>query len=73
MGRLCLQGVQVMYYRKTNSADTLQEAFNVNAIIDLINQKFIENLNDIERREVVGEILNDIKLLQSRPASRQAH
>ena len=61
-----------MYYRKTNP-DTLHEAFNVNAIIDLINQKFVENLNDKERREVVGEILNDIKLLQSKPASRQAH
>ena len=72
MGRLCLQGVQVMYYRKTNP-DTLHEAFNVNAIIDLINQKFVENLNDKERREVVGEILNDIKLLQSKPASRHAH
>ncbi len=72
MGRLCLQGVQVMYYYKTNS-DTLHEAFSVNVIIDLINQKFIENLNDKERREVVGEILNDIKLLLSKSASRQAH
>lgn len=72
MGRAYLQGVQVMYYYKTNS-DTLHEAFNVNVIIDLINQKFIENLNDKERREVVGEILNDIKLLLSKSASRQAH
>ena len=72
MGRLCLQGVQVMYYYKTNP-DTIQQAFNVNAIIDLINQKFIENLNDKERREVVGEILNDIKLLLSKSASGQAH
>ena len=61
-----------MYHYKTNS-DTLHEAFNVNAIIDLINQKFIENLNDKERREVVGEILNDIKLLLSKSASGQAH
>ena len=61
-----------MYYYKTNS-DTLHEAFSVNVIIDLINQKFIENLNDKERREVVGEILNDIKLLLSKSASRQAH
>jgi cytoplasmic iron level regulating protein YaaA (DUF328/UPF0246 family) len=73
MGWLCLQGVQVMHYYKTNSSDTLQEAFNVNAIIDLINQKFIENLSDKERREVVGEILNDIKLLLSKSASGQAH
>jgi hypothetical protein len=38
------------------------EALNLDLIIRMINQKFVENYENKDKAEVLTEILNDVKL-----------
>ena len=53
--------------------DTLVEAFNVNAVIALINQKFAENYENPDKAEVLTEVLNDVKLLLQPTTNNEVH
>ncbi len=53
--------------------DTLIEAFNVNAVVALINQKFVENYENKDKAEVLTEVLNDVKLLLQPTVNNEVH
>ena len=53
--------------------DTLVEAFNVNAVVALINQKFVENYENPDKAEVLTEVLNDVKLLLQPTTNNEIH
>ena len=53
--------------------DTLVEAFNVNAVVALINQKFVENYENPDKAEILTEVLNDVKLLLQPTTNNEIH
>tara|TARA_B100000900_G_scaffold21694_1_gene16951 strand:+ start:32 stop:199 length:168 start_codon:yes stop_codon:yes gene_type:complete len=53
--------------------DTLKEAFNVAAIVALLNQKFTVNYDNEDKAEVLTEVLNDVKLLLAPTMNNEVH
>ena len=53
--------------------DTLIEAFNVAAIVALLNHKFAVNYDNEDKAEVLTEILNDVKLLLQPTTNNEVH
>ena len=53
--------------------NTLIEAFNVNSVVALINQKFVENYDNEDKAEVLTEVLNDVKLLLQPTMNNEVH
>ena len=53
--------------------DTLKEAFNVAAVVALINQKFVENYENEDKQKVLTEVLNDVKLLLQPTTNNEVH
>mgnify|MGYP004054996375 CR=1 FL=1 len=56
-----------------NMNDTLKEAFNVAAIVALLNQKFTVNYDNEDKAEVLTEVLNDVKLLLAPTMNNEVH
>ena len=54
-------------------SDLGRELANIDYIVALINQKLCENVEDEKSVELLGSILNDIKLVLTEPASGEIH
>ena len=55
------------------SKQELTEAFNVAAIVALLNHKFAVNYDNEDKAEVLTEVLNDVKLLLQPTMNSEIH
>ena len=53
--------------------DTLDEVYNISAIIALLNHKFAVNYDNPDKAEVLTEVLNDVKLLLQPTTNNEVH
>ena len=55
------------------SLETLEQAFNVNAIVAILNHKYAVNHDNEDKVEVLTEVLNEVKLLLQPTVNDEVH
>lgn len=55
------------------SLDTLEQAFNINAIVAILNHKYAANHDNHDKAEILTEILNEVKLLLQPTVNDEVH
>ena len=53
--------------------ETLEQAFNVNAIVAILNHKYAVNHDNHDKAEVLTEVLNEVKLLLQPVVNNEVH
>ena len=56
-----------------NETIKFAEALKIHDVVQMLNQKFVENYDNPPKRAILHEVLNDIKLYMVPPENRELH